>query len=61
MVTSHQSWAFCAEERKSTSPQAFFPAPQHKLRSSETQLRSLRFKILAATFNHNFYDWTWYG
>jgi hypothetical protein len=54
-----QSWAYCAEERKSAS--FFFVAPQHKLRLSKAQLRSLRLKILDATFNHNFYDWIWYG
>jgi hypothetical protein len=46
---------------KSASPQAFFVAPQRKLRFSKAQLPSLRFKILDATFNHNFYDWIWYG
>jgi hypothetical protein len=46
---------------KSASPQAFVVAPQRKLRSSKAQLRSLRFKILGATFNLNFYDWIWYG
>jgi hypothetical protein len=44
-----QSWAYCAEERKSASPQAFFTC-------AATQLRSLSFKILGATFNRNFYQ-----
>jgi hypothetical protein len=30
-----QSWACCAEERKSASPQVFFVAPQRKLRLSK--------------------------
>ncbi len=30
-------------------------APQRKLRSKKAQLRSLRFKLLDATFNRNFY------
>jgi hypothetical protein len=34
---------------KSANPQAFFVAPQRKLRFSKAQLRSLRFKILDAT------------
>jgi hypothetical protein len=49
---------------KSASPQVrklFFVVPQRKLRSSQAQLRSLRFKILGATFKRNFYDWIWYG
>jgi hypothetical protein len=46
-VTNVQSWAYCAEERKSAS--FFFVAPQRKLRFSKAQLRSLRFKILDAT------------
>jgi hypothetical protein len=43
----------------SASPQVrklFFLAPQRKLRSSKAQLRSLRFKILGATLNRNFYQ-----
>jgi hypothetical protein len=35
--------------------------PQRKLRFSKAQLRSLRFKLLNATFNRNFYEWIWYG
>ncbi len=50
-----------AQVRKSASPQAFFVAPQRKLRFSKAQLRSLRFKILDATFNRNFYVCIWYG
>ncbi len=46
---------------KSASPQAFFLAPQRKLRSLKAQLRSLRFKILDATFNRNFYHRICYG
>jgi hypothetical protein len=37
----------------------FFVAPQRKLRFSKAHLRSLRFQILDATFNRNFYDWIW--
>jgi hypothetical protein len=29
--------------------------------NAKVQLRSLYFKILAATFNRNFYEWIWYG
>jgi hypothetical protein len=40
---------------KSASPQVFFfDLQQCKLRFSEAQLRSLRFKLLDATFNCNF-------
>jgi hypothetical protein len=42
---------------KSASPQVrkfFFLVPQRKLRSSKAQLRSLRFKILSATFMTGF-------
>jgi hypothetical protein len=59
LLTSYQSWANCAEERKSA--RFFLLAPQRKFRPTKAQLHSLRFKILAATFNHNFYDWTWDG
>jgi hypothetical protein len=38
-----------------------FVALQRKLRSSKAQLRSLRLKLLEATFNRNFYDCNWYG
>jgi hypothetical protein len=54
-----QSWACCTEERKSAS--IFFVAPQRKIGCSQAQLRSLRFKLLDATLNHNFYNWSWYG
>jgi hypothetical protein len=42
----------------------FVVAPQRKLSFSKPQMRSLhslRFKLLDATFNRNFYDWIWYG
>jgi hypothetical protein len=39
----------------------FFVAPQRKHRFSKAQLRSLRFTIFRRNFNHNFYDWLWYG
>jgi hypothetical protein len=48
---------------KSASPQVrklFFVVPQHKLRFSKEQLRSLRFKLIDATFNRKFYEWIWY-
>jgi hypothetical protein len=41
---------------KSASPQVFFVAPQSKLLFSKKQLCSLRFKLLDATLNRNFYD-----
>jgi hypothetical protein len=45
---------------KSASPQVFFVVPQRKLWFSKAQLQSLRFKLLNATFNRNFYDCIWY-
>jgi hypothetical protein len=39
---------------KSASPEDFFVAPQRKLRFSKAQLRSLRFKVLDATFMTGF-------
>jgi hypothetical protein len=53
-----QSWAHCV---KSARHKLFFVAPQCKPRSSKAQLPSLRFNILDATFNSNFYNWIWYG
>jgi hypothetical protein len=43
---------------KSESPQAFFSCAATQLKA---QLRSLRFKILDATFNRNFYHRIWYS
>ncbi len=48
---------------KSASPQVrkfIFVAQQCKLRFSKVQLRSLRFKLLDATLNCNFYDYIRY-
>jgi hypothetical protein len=58
-LNTYLSWAYCAEERKSAS--FFLVAPQRKLMFSKAQLRSLRFKLLDATFNRDFYEWIWYG
>ncbi len=57
-LPKYQSWACYAEERKSAS--FFVVAPQRNLRFSKAQLRSLRSKLLDASFNRNFYDWIWY-
>jgi hypothetical protein len=46
-------WACCAQVSK-----FIFVAPQRKLRFSKAQMCSLRFKLLYAIFNYNFYECT---
>jgi hypothetical protein len=53
-----QSWAYCAEERKSAS---FYLLRRNANLGFQKRNCSLRFKILDAIFNRNFYDLIWYG